>query len=110
MNNNEIIFTLLITQVRGSEERVYNVLMEEDGVTIILHPLAYSDKEFSKSYKTVSDVISKLHKQSETHGYFGEMGNDYMRDCKHLIGLMDGTLSMDDMPENIALVGFEGLK
>lgn len=109
-NVNVIRLSILKTVVRGSNESPsYNILMEEDDLTIIFYPLANNDDDFEHRYETVSDVISQLEVLTETAGYFDE-SDAFSNHNKHLVGLLNGSLSVEDLPEHIELVGFEGLK
>lgn len=107
---NEIRFSILKTMVRGSSETPsYNILMEENDVTIIFYPLAENDEEFDSKYKTVFDVLSEIENIDESMGYFNE-SDGFTNPDDFLVGFMNGSLSLEDLPEHIELVGFEGLK
>lgn len=60
MSKYYIRFSLLKTCVRGKNEETYSLLMEENDLTIIFHPLTKVGEVFEDMYKSVSDVIKEV--------------------------------------------------
>lgn len=54
-------------------------------------------------------VLTPLNFVLETAGYFDE-SDAFSNHNKYLVGLLNCSLSVEDLPEHIELVGFEGLK
>lgn len=107
MNKNTICISILKTSVRGSSKETYNLLVEENDLTIIFYPLLLSDEVFNEEYKSISDVLEKISGLDETKGYFcSSYGSE---PDEFLVGLLKGTLKVEDLPDYIELEGFEGL-
>lgn len=104
---NKIRISILKTIVRGTNEETYNLLMEENDLTIIFYPLTNAGEIFEELYKDIPDVLSKIVGFDETYGYFEK---SYGEDPdKNLVNLLNGELKFEDLPEYIELEGFEGL-
>lgn len=104
---NTIRFSILKTIVRGTNEETYNLLLEENDLTIIFYPLTTAGEVFEELYKNIPDVLSKIVGFDETYGYFEKnYGND---PDQNLVELLSGKLKFEELPDYIELEGFEGL-
>lgn len=104
---NTIRFSILKTIVRGTNEETYNLLLEENDLTIVFYPLTKAGEVFEELYKNIPDVISKIVRLDETYGYF-EINYGIEPD-ENLVDLLSGKLKFEDLPDYIELEGFEGL-
>lgn len=107
MRKGKINFVLLKTSVRGQKEEIYNFLMEDDENTIVLYPLTQPGEVLEDKYKNIVDILKEIVWCDELYPYF----HDYQGEeaDKALVGLLKGTLKVEDLPDYIELEGFEGL-